>query len=486
MPSYPNYKPRKLPTVKAGETFSTANPVVPDVMKAYRAIETQGDYLRVHDGGQFPEMRYTASVDNDVGLNNHFQGLQRLGRGKYLVISGGDTHSNANFKRCSHVFVVKMGSRLAGSSWGSNIVQRRIPPANDSVVQTIGIDGRLWHAGGMSIVGDILAVPVESFAPERSRIVFFNLRVPEKPKQFPHTIERMRAKAGAVAMTRLANEHYLLAVWSDSDAKPKRLDIYLSKSTDFMDGFHNAPVTWYHTDVLAIGGLEPNFSDFQTVNFVTQEDGRLFLAGLHNTSGQAPTVPGRDYVDLFEVGLPDSLTGSDPVLGVPAITKVAKQQFFCNDQQANMDSAAGVYIDGNGRMNVYAAWHWRSDNLIRFTEFRPRLDKRAAPVTDPKQGWVDLYEHTGYRGRRLSIIGNRKDTSIPHYGSILVQGSGFEDKVSSVRFQLPRGVRYTLYQDRYFEGRAYHLKGTGDVEEIRSLHLLPRFGDKVSSSRYTS
>ena len=65
-----------------------------------------------------------------------------------------------------------------------------------------------------------------------------------------------------------------------------------------------------------------------------------------------------------------------------------------------------------------------------------------------------------------------------------MQGSGFEDKVSSVRFQLPKGVDYVLYRHRRFEGDSLVLHGTGFVEEIKNLHRDYDFGDEVSSSRY--
>ena len=172
-----------------------------------------------------------------------------------------------------------------------------------------------------------------------------------------------------------------------------------------------------------------------------------------------------------------------PTLGRPTITKLAKRQFFCNDQQANMDAAAGTYIGPNGGLNVYAAWHWRSDDLIRFIEFREELPGRTPEITSTNEAWIDLYEHDGYKGRRLTIIG-KHPASIPHFGNINVQGSGFEDKVSSVRFQLPKGVDYVLYRHRHFEGESLALHGTGFVEEIKNLHRDYDFGDEVSSSRY--
>ncbi len=483
-PKYMSYQSKVFPAPSANDRFATRNPTVANVLREYRKIGTEGDYLRAHDSDEIPEMRYTAHVDNSLGLGNHFQGMQRLRKGSYVVVSGGDQHSNAKHKRASHLFVIKLGSRASRGPWGSNLVKRQVPPTSDRIVKTIGIDRQLWHAGGISVCGDILAVPVESSSPERSRVVFYNMNNPEKPQQFTHTVKRPNAKAGAVALTRLPNDYYLLAVWSDSDTKPRRLDFYLSQSTRFMDGFAPGPVTWYARDVAAASGQDPNFSNFQTVNFVNQTDGRMFMVGLHNTSDQAPTVPGRDYADLYSLSFGNSLSRATPVLSVPIITKIDKRQFFCNDQQSNMDAAAGVYLDPAGSMHVYAAWHWRSDNILRFNEYRSVPDNNAAAITGINDAWVDMFEHDRFAGRRLSIIGKR-DSRIPHFGRISVQGSAFENKVSSVRFQIPVGYDYVLYKDRNFQGDALVLHGTGYVEEIPSLKR-PEYGfaDKASSARY--
>ena len=480
---YASYKPQKLPAPKPTDSFATLNPPVQNVLKEYRKIRVDGDYLRAHDGNEIPKMRYTANVDNKLGLGNHFQGIQRLRRGQYIAISGGDPRDN-DFRPASHVFIIRMASRPRGSGpWGSNIIRSQIPRIDDRIVQTIGIDEDLWHAGGLSVCGDILAVPIESSEPEESRIVFYSLHDPENPKEFRHTVDRLDGKAGAVALTRLSNGYYLLAVWSDSDQKGKRLDFYLSKSTDFFDGFDPNARTWRKRRVKAEGNLKPNFSDFQTVNFVNQTDGQLYLIGLHNTSKAAPTTPGRDYADLFSVEFGDSLSRATPQLSIPTITKIAKRQFFCHDQQANMDAATGVYIHPEGALSVYAAWHWRSANLLRFNEYRSEPDDNAPTITKVSEAWVDLYEHTRYAGRRLSIIGKR--AGIEHFGNISVQGWSFEDIISSVRFQIPKGYNYVLYRHRKYEGDALALRGTGKVVKIPNLkHKDYDFNDRVSSARY--
>ena len=62
-------------------------------------------------------------------------------------------------------------------------------------------------------------------------------------------------------------------------------------------------------------------------------------------------------------------------------------------------------------------------------------------------GRIDLFEHTHYRGRRLSIYGTL-DARINNYRNIWVPGKkGFHKRVSSVRFQLPKDSTYRLFTE---------------------------------------
>jgi len=264
---------------------------------------------------------------------------------------------------------------------------------------------------------------------------------------------------------------------------------YLSKSAQFTDGFLGTPVRWQRGELAAGKDGDHNFGDYQSIQIVTQSDGNIFLIGLHNTSPTAPTIPGRDFVDLFAVTFPPSVLDAEPTLAKPAITKVGKRQMFCHDLQCNMDGAAGVHVTDAGQLVVYATYHWRSGGIIRLTEFREETPNTAPEVTDPRHGWIDLFEHRQFAGRRLSLLGGRGGR-IPHYGKITVQGSTFENLVSSARWQLPRGTSYVLYRKRDFASPKLVLTGTGKVEAIPDLSRAPRgggttdFKDAVSSSRF--
>src|SRR6185503_20559860 len=101
---------------------------------------------------------------------------------------------------------------------------------------------------------------------------------------------------------------------------PRRLDFYLSRTSSLTDGFMPELASWRVSEVQARPGLERSFSYFQSINFVRQSDGRLFLAGFNNSFASPAILPGRDYADLYEVIFPSStvmMNGSPVTLAVP-------------------------------------------------------------------------------------------------------------------------------------------------------------------------
>ena len=548
---------------ESNEAFDTSVNYTDSVENRFSEIRVFADHLSIWENGL---------IENYTGLNSHFQGIQRLKSGQYIVLSGGDINTPS-----SHLFIARMGSRSEQGRYRSNLLQHGIPDSQDQIVSVISIDDQMWHAGGISVMGDVLAVPLEDN--NSGKIIFYDLTNPENPVLIDHYIDRPTSKSGAVALTELTNGQFLLAAWSDSDDQEKRIDFYLSNSTDFSQGFDSSSyTTWYHTQVQAVESLEANFSDFQTINFINQFDGRLYLAGLHNTSAAAPVFNGADWVDLYTVDFPDG-----DYQAVPVIKKVANRHFYCEDNHGNFDAAAGVYTDSTGSLGVYSAYFWKEDNQVKISEFRwvedtvsyidngwvelykdsdfgnsniiidyadrslrnysdyntisfgdkassvkwllpgdyqcllfehdsykgemLQLQGTGIPeevedldtfnfgdktsssryckvnIDDLSDSWIDLFEHDSFEGRKLSITAGC-DGSIDNFNSITVEGeSGFNDEVSSVRYQLPEGVVYRLYQHSGFKGEFLILSGTGQIEEISNLKDFG-FGDKTSSSGF--
>ncbi|MBN1272298.1 MAG: hypothetical protein JXB26_08510 [Candidatus Aminicenantes bacterium] len=464
--------------------IKTLQPPIKNVEAKFSRISRRGEYFSLHPYDEMPRWLYTMSGNyNNNGYQNHFQGIQPLQDKNYFVVSGGDWKNSK-----SDLFIAKMDSRPEKGPWWSNITTTPDPPLSDAVMAAIELDEKHWHAGGMDIQGDILAVPVEYSPPgtipplfgfqapphgneESSKVMFFDLNNPTNPKIIPIEITRKKAKAGAVALTRLLNGYFFAAVWTDSDQNPKRLDFYLSKSEKIMNGFQNKSWTWYPDDVYSIGDQDRNFSDFQTINFVLQDDGQLYLAGLHNTAAMAPVQGGKNYADLYLVELAKETLQQNPVIDPnkkPKLTKVANACFKCLNRQCNFDAGAGFYIN-NGDLFLYSTFHYRGPKgILKFNEYLPPY-KGISGLLTRDNAWLEMFQESHFCGRRLAIRGLSSMTQ-PNLGNVMAEKKGFKDSAHSIRFQLPNETKCLVYKHKNFKEKlSLELKGTGNVEEIPVL-----------------
>lgn len=464
---------------------------LPDALAAFDRLRTSADHLGAHaPDGFFPRFRYTSTAQDRGRGFIHFQGVQRLRDGRHALVSGGDSLQPA-----AHLFVIEMGSRYVRGPWGSNLVRSSMPPHEDTVVEIAAIARDHWHAGGFTMLGDVAVVPLE-LPGAKSRTVFVDFADPLKPRPLPIEIIGPSEKAGAASLVNLPGGRFLCLIYRDEKVKKNQptgfLDFYLSRTTDLCDGFAEQPfATVHYAAVEERGDRKPGY---QTVQFLTQGDPAdprswsLFLAGTWNGSSMSPTLPGPDWADLHTVTLDARMFEADPPadLEPPRLRLVRSRRFTCRDCFGNFDAAAGFHVDESGRLGLYSAFHWRYDDSILLAEFRETVPADAAPITAMQDAWVELYEHTDFAGRRLTIVGN-KDENLTDYDRIHVQGATFNDIVSSARWQIPQGRTYRLYADaHYADARGFlDLDGTGTVGEIRNFKKLrPPFNDRVSSSRY--
>ena len=460
------------------EAIYISNPTIDDVQKAFTRIRTSGDYMAVWANDHIRKPWYTTSIKNKMGFRNHFQGIARLPNKNYLVVSG----SNVN-EPMSSLYIIKLNSCAETGDWTSNIILNGQPPLDDGIVKTILLDSVLWHAGDLGVMGDILTVPIYGGKPLRGKIIFYNVSNPQKPQKLDIEINRPAQKAYAVTLVRLTNGFFLVAVLSDRDILKRRLDFYLSKSTNLLDGFEEKEVSWFTKNAKSLDGKDSTFSDYQSINFIKQSDGRLFLLGLHNTIPSLRIIPGKDYGDLYEVKFPGKTTSeSEPILEKPEITKIARKQFYCKDGFCNMDAGAGLYISDSGEFSLYAVTFWLEDNKIKFTSFSSEPDSLSSFINDIQDAWIDFFEDENFEGHRLTLFGPQK-SSIPDYENIYAQEQQFNKKISSVRFQIPIGFSYRLYEAKDYQGKYIDLNGTGKVQSIKKLEKLG-FDNRVSSSRY--
>ncbi|MFQ6114162.1 MAG: hypothetical protein ACE5NG_08740 [bacterium] len=368
-----NVEPPVIPPVPKLEYDS---PCLEDVVNAFEAVPPDGERLAFWSGevddqsGPIPWPRYSNSPSNSRGLNNHFQGVQRLRNSPYLALTGGDPHDGV-----ANLFLVHMASRPATGRWGSNLVFGTYPdqPAEtveqpmggDKVITRVDLDTVLWHAGGLSTLGDLLVIPIDH-GEDRSEVVFYDASNPTNLIRLAPTIERSASRAAAVALIRVPDGRYLAAVRGSTD-----YDFYISRSDNFLDGFDSdAFVRWDR------GGILPELratSNLQNINFLKQCDGSLFMIGFRHTSPAAPTLPGENVAYLYTVVFPNGDYSQ-----VPDIEQVGRKVMSCSDSQCNFDAAAGVYIIDAANLLIYGAEHFRhpltddvtpQPTVVRFKEF---------------------------------------------------------------------------------------------------------------------
>jgi hypothetical protein len=326
---------------------STDPTVLDDVKAAFSRIETRGAHVTACASGLIPKPQYRTTLTNfPFGLRNHFQGIQRLLQPGYLAISGSNRHG-------ADLFIVHLGKEPSG--------------CEGRVVARVKLDDVVRHAGGLSVLGSILAVPMHGGSPRVGKVVFYDVAEPESPRRLAVEIVRPGRKASATALTRLPSGHYLAAVLAAFDGLPLRVDFYLSHSTLLDDGFLPDPVTWPVSRVAARAGQDRTFNHFQTINFIRQSDGGLYLVGFHNRVGPHTILPGRDYADLYEVRFPKT----DQTLEMPTVTKVANRMLRCTDGFCSLDAASGLFVDPVTKaMSVYATPGWLDGDAMKVAVYQ--------------------------------------------------------------------------------------------------------------------
>jgi len=453
----------QLRTQPSASAFADSNPCVKNVLAEFRKIRTHGDKLGFHHS-QTPGAYETSS--------SHYQGIQRLRNGKFLAVSGSTSHTG-------EVLLVEMGSRSGTTRLRSNRLTSNTPPSPDRVLNpVISVSKKYTHAGGIQVLGDYLVVGVEKNG--KSEVAFYNIRDPRNPR-FLHKIIRTQPlggfkddpTAGAVGLTKRKDGRFLLLVarWNSNV-----LDFYLSQTTDLSSTTFSHIDSWKENE---LKGMDREFADYQSINFVQQCDGQLFLVGTHRHFKVKTTKSfGKDWADLFKFEL--ARTGQSGITTYhTAITKIANLHLYCQDT-CNLQKGGGVYVSSKGEIFIYGVEQNRHNNLVRFNEFRPVPTSANPALTNINSAWVELYDDRGFKDR--SIMVDFLDRNLRNYRDY-DKVDGFEDKTSSAKWLLPRGWQYFLFEDKNYKGRMLKLAGTGRVESVSDMKSRG-WNDKVSSSRF--
>jgi hypothetical protein len=504
-----------LATPARGAQFRQSNYSVPDVTAAFNALKHHPEVLAFR-----PSADGVLAPGNLDHTDTHYQGIQRfMGAGlPYLFLS---TSGMADDDR-GRLVTVKLPSREpTGERLKSNRLVKGVPvnetgaPGPDGIVKTHTFG---WHhAGGMQLLGDILAIPLEGKVGDESeigKIVFFDVSQPESPVELPVSLDLSSHEAGVVGLTRLADGRFLLVVtWGDN----KTVEFYRSNGNDFKaPGFSfSLHDSWSSTEVKnSADGWPTGKTSYQGLTLVNQTDGRLFMVGGRNTFSSTPILIGEDRLGLYEITGVSGETASTNVV----ITQVGSERhLFCSTDgraqgavrmataRMNADFLAGVgtYVSPSGELIVYACEHYNDGpgRSVRFVEFRHRdvyrpgspaykpaaiasvdtleVDEGSSEILDGRlshgvlaRPWVELYDDDNFEGR--SVVMHWDDRALEDYQD-LRELDGFNDKASSMRWYAPPGWSVLIYdQDNFGTDEPFKaIPCTGVVQQISDLSAEP-------------
>lgn len=490
----------------------------PDVVGQFNALSERADALGFGIGDA-----------PDPITCRHYQGIARSqGPGvPYLFVTHNGNHNGLSCPIRDDfpgaLLVVKMASRgTDGERLRSNRIQRGLitvdtpPPAEDEAVTVIRFNGRdgwpaYHHPGGVQLVGDVLAVPVEApclptsgcaAPPEggwpESQVLFLDVSNPTSPKllssfdpgPFPDF------SSGLVGLTPTPDGRFLLMVTGQGNDVVR---FYRSKPTqpDGTTNLASPALQWDHVYDYLEAQIESDIGQdwpgdgavpaaYQMMNFVREggPDGPLYVVAARNTSGVAA---GDDVLDLFRViEAPDHFTfqfaGHRHLLAAPtsAATSLGEGDI------ANFAAASGVYVSPSGNLLFYATEHdndgppvngkgtvkageWRNHDMVRpgSPTLSPTVDAGGPysvteggtttltgvirpPITHP---WVELYAGEGFTNRSLVIdYDDRALDDFDDFGNIEANEGdldGFSDDAQSARWYAPPGCTFRLNDDDY-------------------------------------
>ncbi|MFG0260672.1 MAG: hypothetical protein ACF8LK_10010, partial [Phycisphaerales bacterium JB041] len=376
----------------------------------------------------------TEEVDDsgDSG-GHHNQGIAR-GYDKngvpYMFVS----HNNHG----GMINVVKLESRQQwqysqGERLRSNLVRKSVdtddtpPPIEDRVVYNIRFVGsgnnflgsgrplKFEHPAGMQLIDDMLVVACEGAQdwnpPRNTAIALIDVRNPTNPTHRftlwgPQSIDGKAVQSClCAAVMRDADGKYVIAGMYDVDNDDANyLALFKTSVTDLreltqfgnsIDNPGNITLidTWHSSELGSDSGWWEgggSTQSFQSINFVRQEDGRLFLLCGRSTDGLPDS--GNEYMYLFEAWFANGQFQLDYI-----DRHELNRKYAHSGQYADFGAAGGVTVTPRGELLVYGAAHYNQgpgnngSNSQRFGEYFYawlKYDNSA----QPSDAYVALYE----------------------------------------------------------------------------------------------
>ncbi|MFC1981336.1 PKD domain-containing protein [Chloroflexota bacterium] len=396
-------------------------------------------------------------------------------------------------------------------------------------------------------------MPAES---DVAKVIFYDCSDPRDPQQLSYELDFPDHKVGVLGITKLPDEHFLMIVtWGNNDT----VEFYRSNNTSFFEtgfafgGFDQdggfvagqphttldrayleqlgtgSTGTWPIDD----GDWQTRNYPHQTLNFVNQTDGELFLVASRNSASTAPHFisHGDDLMYLLRV----TGFGRGETVELSGIRKNAHKYLTSQgcwntwisglmtssvNIQANFNAGAGAYVSPSGELLYYATSHYNKGphGTINMAELRHNwvsssgtcgpqfqdnhlggpysIDEGASINLDGEADfdghcmmpWVQMFGDSNFLGPMVMM--DFSDQFSDDYNDFpKLDGcrepapDGFNDELSSFRFSGPPGSILLLFDDDNYRigNTSYPLvPGTGKVIEVPFVGSY--FNDEASSA----
>ncbi len=422
--------------------------VVPDVVAQFNALAERADPLGFHIGDS-----------PDPSHCKHYQGLTRIegpdGTPYLIVTRSGNTPFPPGPPGCDDspgetgdgsLLVVRMGSRdNHGERFRSNRQTKGAsfdvtpPDPRDRVATWFRFQGgagfpHYGHPGGMQAVGHMLAIAVEhpnASGLSSTVVLFVDMTDPINPaiRSRFSVANELGDKAGLVALTQLADGHYMMMVAGGAN---DRVVFYRSTISDLVSD----DLWWQHLDTwtadtgsqIQIGSDPPilncdegssrylqcvcrptrciwgnwpttgpyNGNAHQTLQFIREGsiNGPLFLAG-----GRGGVFMD-DFIDLYRVECDTPLCahGEQVRMRHASTRRLIPHPNAGGDRLANLAAASTFYVSPSGELLFYASEHDNDgpSGTVKASEWRHRdMVRDGSPTLQPTltvNGPVDIDE----------------------------------------------------------------------------------------------
>ena len=525
---------------------------VPDVVGQFLSLQHHGDGLAFRLGEGSDPGNWTSG-----NPCKHYQSLTRVDISRtpyiFLVRSGNHTDGcKGQSDNPGELLVVEMGSReAAGERLRSNRLQPdqrmddSLPPKNDIGIKSIIFSGKnnwpsAMHPAGIQAIDDVLVIIVDTYCDVgwnkyhedheyfdygdaawdcidpwdtvTNGILLVDISNPMDPRLLREintyvtdSLLRGLPKADAIAVTKdPVTGKYLFATKTGND-----LWFYEPTTMDLADSSLQLVLIdkWSPDELPAID--QSKWMGWQTLSFVRQSDGALYLIGGDNTDTWEPIRVGEDWARLFKV----THTGVGPQTEFSLSYIAEKPLFTEHPQMGNFKAAGGVYVSPAGELIIYTGHHDSFEEnedgedvkYVAMGEFR-HIDvthngllefvdvDHDGRFEDSCSGWVELYENVNgwddvYNNRMHSLMFDYRDRHLDDWRYLEDYNSwevnliyyGFNDETSAARWHLPEGQKAWLYEHIDYVGQRIELAEKGFIVNMEDID----WNDKISSVRFS-